>query len=281
MSFSPVRPISADKSVVTRDFRVPCPGGTYLHAVEMAPQNADASSPTVVAIQGTGGAAFGSHRWRLRLGHCLAAAGTRFILFDCRGHGYSDGEKINTTVTSIVEDASAVLHWATSRTDVSSSRIGLFGFSLGSAIAVLVAEHSATLVRSILAFKMTFDMASGFLWYFERFDRFSLDRIFDGTGRAWIRGLEDYVTESFFDDLTNHDIIQSISQIVTPLWVIQPKDDDQVPRWVTRKAYEAARTEKQFFLIDGSHTLLKPDGWDHEQEAMVHSIVTQWIDETL
>lgn len=57
---------------------------------------------------------------------------------DYRGFGYSTG---NPTERGVIDDGIALLHWALNVAQISPNRIVILGQSLGTAVAVAVAEH--------------------------------------------------------------------------------------------------------------------------------------------
>lgn len=67
----------------------------------------------------------------------LPGAGFNVFLFDYRGYGESEGTPRSRG--PLVEDAKAALQTLRAREDIDTSRIALYGVSLGGAIAVLVA----------------------------------------------------------------------------------------------------------------------------------------------
>lgn len=265
----------------TRDHRVTVQDTEQVHVVEISAVESQASRPTILALQGTTGAAFGTRRWRLRLGKYMASHGFRFYLSDCRGYGYSDGNFEDATVSGCLDDAEAVLSWMRSQDQLDADRIGVFGFSLGSAIAVLLAQRHPEWMKSLLTYTLPCDMEKGYLWYFERFAQRSLDRIYSSPGKAWIGEFGEYFSRAFLDDLVNHDVKEAIARLEIPMLLIQPKNDDQVPSWVSDQAYALKPEPKERIDIDGTHTMVKEDGWDFEQEREVTDACLDWFSRTL
>ncbi len=266
--------------------RIPSLKGEEVHVVELRPPRAG-EFPALISIHGTGGPGYGDRRWRLRLGRKAVAEGFRFFIFDSRGTGYSDGDFENWTVSGFVEDASTVLEWVRKQPGVDSTRIGLFGFSLGSAVAVLVASRSQRWIKAIIVYTLPCDMDRGFLWYFERFVPGSLDRFYSN-GRAWLPPLGEYLNRTFLDDLAKHDVKQRIATLQTPMLLIQPDKDDQVPEWVSRQAYVLKPRPKTFLKIKGTHTMHSgfdnaghPTGWNNKQERQVIDTSLRWFKRNL
>ncbi|MBU8898104.1 alpha/beta hydrolase [Corallococcus sp. H22C18031201] len=79
----------------------------------------------------------------------LAEAGHGVLLFDLRAQGESDGDAV-TWGDRERGDVRAALAFVASRPDVEASRLGLLGFSMGGATALLVAQEEPR-VRAVAA----------------------------------------------------------------------------------------------------------------------------------
>lgn len=239
------------------------------------------NKPAIISVHGTGGPGYGDTRWRLRLGRAAAKQGFSLFLFDSRGTGYSDGEYADWTVSKFVEDTCAVLKWVSEHHHSSSNSLGLFGFSLGSAVSVLAAAQHPELVQAIVAYTLPNNMQTGFLWYFERFQPGILDKLYTD-GQAWVPMLGETMKVGFLEDLCNHDVKEAIETLEMPLLWLQPDEDDQVPEWVSSQAFELKPEPKQSKDISGTHLMhyKKADnreGWNFEQEQFVTREALAWF----
>ena len=90
---------------------------------------------TVVALAGHNGA----RHHALGIGAALWHRGANVLLFDNRGRGFSDGDRGSLGYFETV-DASAAVEYALSRSEYP---LGLLGFSMGAAVAVMVAARDA------------------------------------------------------------------------------------------------------------------------------------------
>lgn len=79
----------------------------------------------------------------------LARAGFGVLLFDSRGHGESGGDLVTWGDRERL-DLKAGLDYVAARPDVDPTRLGVFGFSMGGTVALLVAEEDAR-VRAVAA----------------------------------------------------------------------------------------------------------------------------------
>lgn len=97
--------------------------------------------PAVFFCHGFAGNKCGRHRMYVILAEQLSKLGFTVFRMDFRGCGDSEGDLINTTIDSEISDALIGLHYLESLPFVDTSRIGIFGRSLGGAIAVLIANR--------------------------------------------------------------------------------------------------------------------------------------------
>lgn len=132
--------------------------GTRLHgwfiparpAEEPVSQTAsDPKSPTILHVHGNAGNIL-SHIWFTEY---LPAAGFNLFIFDFRGYGQSEGRARSRR--PLIEDTDAALEYLLARREVDPDRIGVYGQSLGGAIALNVmadrAQISAAVIESSFA----------------------------------------------------------------------------------------------------------------------------------
>ena len=117
--------------------------------------------PIVVLMHGFASSKHGSNRCYVTLAEAFAKEGIAALRFDFRGSGDSEGTLSDITFDDLVSDALAVLNHLESIEGIDTTRIGLFGASLGGAISVL----SAARIQKIQALALWAPVASGELWY--------------------------------------------------------------------------------------------------------------------
>ncbi|OUE30164.1 Alpha/beta hydrolase family protein [Clavibacter michiganensis] len=108
--------------------------------------------PTAVLMHGFGGSRVETTGVFVALARRLAAAGIGVVAYDRAGHGESDGEFLDTTVTGDVADARRVLEAVRHLPEVDPGDVHLVGMSLGAVVAsVVAAEEGAvgTAIRSL------------------------------------------------------------------------------------------------------------------------------------
>jgi len=96
----------------------------------------------------------------------LVRAGYGALLFDSRGHGESGGDLV-TWGDRERRDLAAALDFLSKRPDVDPERLGAIGFSLGGAMALLVAESDPRL-KAVVAMGTFVSLEDELRWNFRR-----------------------------------------------------------------------------------------------------------------
>jgi len=114
------------------------------------------SYPTVLICHGLAGNKVGKYRIYVQLSERLSQAGIASFRFDFRGSGDSEGHFSDTTLNGEVSDALIALNYLRERKDVDTSRIGIFGRSVGGTVALMTARKSAP-IKSIAIWAPLYD----------------------------------------------------------------------------------------------------------------------------
>jgi pimeloyl-ACP methyl ester carboxylesterase len=105
--------------------------------------------PTAVLMHGFGGSRVETTGVFVALARRLAAEGIGVVAYDRAGHGESDGEFLDTTVTGDVADARQVLDAVRALPEVDADDVHLVGMSLGAVVASVVAAEEGAGIRSL------------------------------------------------------------------------------------------------------------------------------------
>ena len=160
-----------------------------------------------------------SHRLE-NLGLLHERVGVNIFIFDYREYGKSEGE-ISKAGTFL--DAFAAFEYLRSRSDVDSSRIVLFGRSLGTALATTVAvKHPCSGIILESAFTSTDDVM-----------------------RLYFRFLPPLPPGT-----VKYDTISLIGNVTAPKLIIHGKHDEIIPVWMGKRVYEAASPPKELYLLE-------------------------------
>jgi pimeloyl-ACP methyl ester carboxylesterase len=110
--------------------------------------------PTAVLMHGFGGSRVETTGVFVTLARRLAAAGIGVVAYDRAGHGESDGEFLDTTVTGDVADARRVLEVVRELPEADPDDVHLVGMSLGAVVASVVAAEEGTAGTGIRSLTM-------------------------------------------------------------------------------------------------------------------------------
>ncbi len=125
-------------------------GGPIVRGTHYLPDAPDAAAPfpTAVLLHGFGANRMETTGLFVTLAKALVASGVGVVAFDRVGHGESDGEFFDTTVSGDVADVRQVLAAVRLLPGVAPDGIHLVGMSLGAVIASVVAAEDQ--VRSLV-----------------------------------------------------------------------------------------------------------------------------------
>ncbi len=153
--------------------------------------------------------------------------GVNVFIFDYRGYGRSEGKP---SEQGIYLDADAALEYLRSRDDIDSSKLILFGRSLGGAVAAEMAvRHTAKAVIMESSFTSVKAMARSVRPWFAVFLPTHL------------------LVRSRFDSLANMPNIQ------IPVMIVHGDRDETVPFSMGRELFAAANQPKRFYTIEGAN----------------------------
>lgn len=117
--------------------------------------------PIVMICHGFSSSKHGSNRSYVRIAEGLAAIGIATLRFDFRGSGDSEGSLSDISLEDLISDAFAVYQAIENREEFDNERIGIFGASLGGAVALL----SNAIHKRAKSIALWAPVARGDLWY--------------------------------------------------------------------------------------------------------------------
>ena len=170
----------------------------------------------------------------------LSRRGYLVLTFDFRAHGESGGGSSSLGLREQM-DVAAALACLRSRTDADPQRIGIYGFSLGGATALLAAARSGGFraVVSDSAFTSLRDQARTAITGFYHLPAFPFLPLTTLGYRLW-----------FFasvDDVDPERAIVNLSPV--PVLIIAGEGDDLIPLENGKRLYAAAREPKELWIV--------------------------------
>ena len=202
--------------------------------------------PTAVLHHGFGGQRTEAARSFVQLARALADHGIAVVAVDRAGHGESDGDFADTTVSGDVVDSLEVLSMIANSDGVDPTNIHLVGTSLGAVIASIVAAESEHRIRSLTMWSpaalFVDEIRSGYL------QGRSID-VVDDDGNFDFRGLR--VGRGFFDDARGFDVYGRANGFTGPVRVLHGDCDFIPARYAEnyRSVYGAAMS---YTLVPGA-----------------------------
>ncbi|MCD6368297.1 MAG: alpha/beta fold hydrolase [Thermoproteales archaeon] len=205
-------------------------------------------NPTVIFFHGFTGHHIETGRIFASMAHRLLKEGFATVRFDYRFHGDSEGDFEDFTLSSAIKDALTVYDTVVSWNWVDPGKIGCIGFSLGTAVAVEVAE--AKPFKAIV------------LWAV--------------LGESWLRNLRKriksmekgliplygafQIKREGFIDIMSHRFTEKIDKINSPTLIVHCKDDRSVNPKNAVEFYSRLRCVKKLFWIkSGGHGFATPE----------------------
>lgn len=179
--------------------------------------------PVVLMLHGFGSSRDEVHRMFARTAAALADEGIASLRIDFRGSGDSAGKFQDTTIDTQLADTERALDWLRGQKDIDPARIGLLGFSLGGAIAILTAGRHPYDIQSLVVWSTVGDLRADFLSLLgaETFERARQK----GHATHDLGWREVTLGRAFFESLDDHDIATTLVQYNGPFLAIAGTED--------------------------------------------------------
>lgn len=233
--------------------------GIRLHAwfIKLLPE---CRGPTILFLQENAGNI--AHRLEfIRI--LLQKLKCNVFMLSYRGYGASDG---NPSQHGIIKDAEAALQHLLQRTDIDTSRIVVFGRSLGGAVGAALAKNNPEKVSALIlenTFTSVLDMAGVLLPFLKWF--------IGGTDSKGLRILNCLVRSPW-------NTIDLIDQVEQPILFLSGSRDEMVPPSHMRRLYEKAKRNLRCFFVEfptGMHMDTWYVGGDRYWQTIHHFLVKE------
>ncbi len=192
----------------------------------------------------------------------LTSFNMNLLLIDYRGYGRSEG---SPTIQGIYKDGEAAYKYLCSRNDVDSTKIILYGHSLGTFVAVhLGSIHTTAGIILEAPISNASEMS---------------DAVLNHYAPWYIRWLVNISADS---TVLNLDNIKQIQKIKQPLLVITGSEDNLAPPKMGKKVYNAAHSSiKRFKIIpNGQHKNLYFNNKGGRREFFINA-VSEYLNDVL
>lgn len=193
------------------------------------------------------------------------------IRFDFRGHGSSEGNLRNTTITRGIEDLQQVLNDSiVANPEFENLKLVLFGSSFGATIALAspIKSVGITVKSPVIDIPEMQLINRGE----EVLNKWKKD------GVILIKGSKktSELNYSYVSDALNYDIYNIISNKPSPVYIVHGSCDEIAPVSQSRKLLEKANNKVELVEIDGAdHRYTKNRDFNQMIELSCHSILKQ------
>ncbi|MGE5173086.1 MAG: alpha/beta hydrolase [Betaproteobacteria bacterium] len=230
--------------------------GITLKGWLVKPPHSGPMSPAVIICHGVGA----NKSDFTELAAWISQRGYYVLLFDFRAHGESGGRR--TSLGHLEQkDIAAALDFIKTRPEIDPKRIGIYGFSMGGATAILAAAktHAFCAVVADSAFTNLRDQARTAVTGFYHLPPFPFLYLA-------VLGYELYF-QTRVDNVSPVGVIGTIAP--TPVFIIAGEGDALIPAENGRKLFAAAGKPKELWIIPGAGhgTTLAAAGNEYEKRV--------------
>ncbi len=249
--------------------------GQKIFAVMHRPINKK-KSPAVIMCHGLAGDKTGKFRVYVLLAEMLAKHGIISLRFDFRGSGDSEGDFSDMTIEGEVSDALTALAFLEQSPYVDTSKLGVFGRSIGGSVAILAASRFKK-IKSIVTWA---PLSDGEQWI-NQWKRLQSPNVTEEMKNTAMRINGQLPGDEFFKQLFSMKIKEELSSLQHVPMLHIHGENDEVVLIEHAKKYEKFREnvlEKTRFirLPNADH-----DFSDMSEQSVAINETCQWFVNTL
>ncbi|GAA0327481.1 alpha/beta hydrolase [Bacillus carboniphilus] len=212
--------------------------------------------PVVILFHGFTGNKLESNLMFVQFARELNKHGIGAVRFDFSGSGESDGYFADMTFSKEVCEGEHILAFTETLDWVDTNQIMLNGFSMGGAVAALVAGKSPNKIKKLCLWSPAGNMNEKAELYFSQFRQLP-------NGNVDIGGFE--LGRGFLEDLKGRNLYEGITSYQNQVIIIHGGDDQVVPPLIGEKYLEAYKeNDVKFHVIEGANHTYAAVGWKAE-----------------
>jgi len=181
-----------------------------------------------------------------RLGALIAARGMAYLRFDFAGRGDSDGETEAITYSRQMHDLDAAIECAAQQ---GARRIGLFGWSMGGAVALLSAAREARIAAIATMGAVAYPAAIA--------ERYPAD-VEQWRQRAFVEVGEARISWRFLEDAITHNVVSAARIVQGPVLVLHGTEDQSVSPADAHDLATAAPNASLEYVDGADHAFSNP-----------------------
>ncbi|WP_332699390.1 alpha/beta hydrolase family protein [Halalkalibacter lacteus] len=215
--------------------------------------------PAVLFVHGFVGNKVGAHRIFVKAAQAIAKAGYISFRFDFSGCGESDGDYSDVTVSKQMKELKAAIKYVSGLDHVDSENIILVGHSLGGAVTALTAYQIPQIKKVVL-------------WSPVARPYVDITTITgeEAVKTAETQGTFDYMgfllSNEFFNDLKQHQPLESITSFKGSVFIIHGDADQDVPKENAEMYAQPISSNQRvkYSFIEGADHTFTNTAWEKE-----------------
>lgn len=266
-------PVPTPAATQTGDVSVILDGG--ISGTAHIPQG-ESPFPTVLLLHGFGSTKDEVGNMYRDLAAKLGEAGIASLRIDFRGFGKSDGDTGATTVDGQVEDAVTAYNWLAEQEWVDTEKIGVQGFSLGGAVASLVAGEHPDWFESLSTWSSVGDLPADFSG--EPYDAARAIAEENGVVGMDLGFRTIVLKKEFFDSLARHDVRSAVLNFPGSYFTIVGEHDFSA-RYANDFASSTIANPAQVWIIPGGDHIFQVLSGDPTMANSVIDATVAWYQE--
>ncbi len=216
--------------------------GERLFGLVNTPRVKKAKYPTVVLVHG-----FGSDNEQYGLfdglAGCLSEAGFLVYRFNFSGRGNSEGDYENTSLSKLKNELERILIFVRQRPEVDISRIGIWGQSFGTSVVIALEPKVNCIALSGAISHPNAVLKNLFA------DGYNPDGI---STRVKVDGEITKIKPQFWKDLKDHNLLESVKKIHSPILFVHGSRDTTVPVSEMEEYFLRANDPKEKIIVKGA-----------------------------
>lgn len=234
----------------------------------------EAPFPTVLLLHGFGSSKDEVGNMYKDLAAKLGEAGIASLRIDFAGFGKSDGDTGATTVDGQIADAETAYNWLAEQEWVDTEKIGVQGFSLGGAVASLVASEHPDWFKSLTTWSSSGDLVKDFA------DLDESKAIAEERGLVGIDlGFRTIVLKKeFFESLTRHNVRDAVLGFPGSYFTIAGENDFSA-EYAEDFASSTIANPAQVWVISGGDHIFQVLSGDPTMANSVIDATVAWYQE--
>lgn len=223
------------------------------------PENRNRNVPIVLIFHGFCGFKMGPHFIFVKLSRLLESMGIASIRVDFAGTGESDGDFIDMTMSTELQDANSILDYVKTLDFVDKDRIGILGLSMGGAIASILAGERKDEISTLCLWAPAGNMDEVILskhYIGENYEKYKEEGYFD------VEGL--IVGQDFVEDAKNLKIYERAANYDKKSLIIHGDEDDVVLLSASERYIDIYGGLSKLKVVSGANHTFDKKEWEEE-----------------